>query len=93
METLEQRLNERLVGVAIYQNEEVHCLPRPARHSDLMRFMIERGLDVPVTGIQGFITNTNRFVSRAAAHAIAESAGQLINGAKGGNYLISEMVW
>jgi hypothetical protein len=67
---------EYIVGVAIYLNEEVHALPKPLRHHNIIGFLAARGFDTPIGGIQGFITDKNRFIGREEARTLAIANGQ-----------------
>lgn len=78
---------ERIVAAAIRENGIILTGPH---HHQIIRY------SVPLLGIktsrgeQGFITNTNRFVSRIEAAGIAFSAGQVAVGIDG---LFSEQLW
>ena len=60
------------------------------RHGDAIRAAVEATGKKPVTGKQGFVTNTGRFVSREEAVKIALAAGQITE-AK--DKLFSEDLW
>lgn len=47
------------------------------RHNDAIRKAVEATGIKPITGEQGFVTNTGRFVSRKEAAEIAFKAGQI----------------
>ena len=53
------------------------------RHSDAINAAAEATGKTPVTGEQGFVTSTGRFVSREEAAKIAFSAGQITAASKG----------
>lgn len=92
---------ERIVAAAIFHMPGMICfLVSPARHHDIIRAMAQAGLQTPITGTQGFITSTGRFVGRREARGIAEEAGQLIECEQDGvkfirehSELFSEDVW
>lgn len=78
---------------------KVISLPRPARHGDVIRHMIDLlGLTREDVGfsIQGFTTTQRRFVGRAVAFLIAYDAEQLKAETRvigGVMQLFSEDVW
>lgn len=74
----------------------IYSLPRPARHHDVGRHMIESGHPRPFPGgaAQGFILSDGRFAGREEAAGVALGAGQI----KGGQMvappnLYSEDIW
>ena len=80
---------ERITGVALWFEGEFYSLPQPARHGDLIaqvhaKHGRSRGTQ------QGFITSTERFVSRAEAARIAYAAKQIPEAV---SHLYSEDVW
>jgi len=88
---------ETIVGVAmLLRDGEVLTAPKPKRHHHIFRDYYDEHNDVPLGPIQGFVTDTGRFVDREEAWKIAEAAGQLIERAptdgRGGT-LYSEDVW
>lgn len=89
----EQQL--RVVAVAVLdENKQVHTLPAPARHHDVIRMMA--GKDLRVTGPdveQGFLLSDGRFCRRKPAKRIAKKAGQLLPRAMDLAELFSEDVW
>lgn len=86
---------ETIVGVAIRHVEgDVHRLPAPARHNDVIHAMGARYQHRRAEGHkQGFVTSSGRFVDRWVARQIAERAGQLLPRASGFRELFSEDVW
>lgn len=76
---------------------EPHFLPAPARHHDIIRYMVSSvGYKPPILGKQGFITNTGRFVDREVAMQIATEACQVKPRGPGqyqGKELFSEDLW
>lgn len=75
-------------------DKKVWTLPRPSRHHDIISLIYEMVNDgMMVIGIQGFITNTERFVGREEALTIALFADQLIAKHPQAYELYSEDVW
>ena len=72
---------------------KVYTMPKPARHHDIIHFMANKGIEIPITGEQGFITNEGVFVDRYEARIIAVNAHQLLDRAGGTTRLYSEDVW
>ncbi len=58
---------------AIQIEKQIYTLPRPARHNDIIAYLIKLGFPKQVRnlGIQGFITHKNVFVNREEASEIA----------------------
>jgi len=52
-------------------------MPRPARHSDIIKMCVDLGMQKPISGIQGFLTNRGRFVPRGIAAQIAIKSKQI----------------
>lgn len=74
----------------------VYTLPRPARHGDIIRHMVENYFIDKIRDaeyIQGFITEEGVFVNRWTAKKIATKAGQLLEREAGKDELYSEDVW
>jgi len=92
---------ESITQAAIIVEGQLATLPQPARHHNLVHFLgalvkvvkgfkNERdGFDMN-TSVQGFITNTNRFVEREEAARIAFTADQIAYPKK---MLFSEDLW
>lgn len=79
--------------VAIKQDDTIYCLPKPFRHHDVIRTMVDVcKLPKPVTGEQGFMTNDGDFVDRKEALEIAFSCGQVEEPIAPPN-LFSEDLW
>lgn len=98
---------ESILASAIRFNGQVWSVPRPGRHHDVIRYIIEitPGLQT-VGGEQGFIAGEGatqgRFVDRLEGRKIAEAAGQIIAGRRDNDgipyvstddRLFSEDVW
>lgn len=65
-------MTETIISAAIHQGGCIISLPSPARHHTIIKHMVEDlGLNPPINGIQGFLTNTGRFVNRTTAYKIA----------------------
>ena len=73
---------------------EVFSIVRPFRHHDVIKLISAAGKG-PVTGtdIQGFVTNTGRFVDRQEGCAIARAAGQIVVKHGPDDTLFSEDMW
>lgn len=87
-------LRERLIVAAAIKHDGMVCfVPRPGRHSDVLRQMAAAGLMIPINGEQGFVTSDGLFVDRRRAREIAFMAEQL--GAKTihRTELFSEDLW
>lgn len=81
-------------AAAIRINGEIHSLPKPARHEDVV-LSAERSTGKPFIRRDenmGFLLSDGRFASRELALVIAEDARQLIKAAKY-NVLLTENVW
>jgi hypothetical protein len=66
------RGEEQVATAAILRDGKVFTLPRPARHGDVLHSM-----DKPVgEHVQGFVTDSGRFVTREEAFLLAVGAGQ-----------------
>ena len=100
-------MSEQILASAIQFEGKVWTVPRPGRHHDVIRHIIDStpGLQT-VGGRQGFIAgqggDQGRFVDRREARKIAEAAGQLIAGRRDNDgvpyvaqddQLYSEDVW
>jgi hypothetical protein len=85
----------RVVAAAVLDERgEVHSLPAPARHCDVIRAMSEKGLRAMGPDIeQGFLLSDGRFCRRKPAKRIARAAGQLLPRASKLEELFSEDVW
>ena len=85
---------EMIGGVAIQMGTSVIAMPPPNRHHNVIRLMVDTyGFHKPITGTQGFVTNTGRFVDRIEGLAIAKAANQLKPNYIERNELYSEDVW
>lgn len=73
---------------------QIFSLPRPARHWDVIEYMIKQGVteEQIARAEQGFTTDTLPFVRRRPAKRIAFKAGQLIKETHP-TELFSEDVW
>ena len=70
----------------------VYSVPRPGRHHDVIRLMVEKGRPTPISGEQGFVLSDGRFARRKPAARIAITAGQ-IEKLKWPPLLYSEDLW
>jgi hypothetical protein len=83
---------QQITSVAIKIDDKIYILPRPARHNDVIRYLVENGFQPPIKGVQGFITNTGEFVDRKQGKIIATKANQLIKETHP-TMLFSEDLW
>ena len=85
----------RVVAVAVRDEKgEIHTLPAPARHHDVIREMAHKDIRTMGPDIeQGFLLSDGRFCRRKPAKRIAENAGQLLPRASKLAELFSEDVW
>ena len=67
---------EHIVAAAILREGSIFTLPRPARHTDIIRWMAERKMPTPYSEGQGFLTNLGRFVNRIEGALVAHTSGQ-----------------
>lgn len=85
---------ETIEAAAIWWRGVCYTLPRPARHHDITRMMVEKhALPIEAQRHQGFVTNTGRYVGREQACRIATNAGQIKQKTNPKNKLFSEDVW
>lgn len=89
----EGREIEHIVAAAIKQGEMVCFVPRPGRHSDVIRQMAFAGIPIPIGGEQGFVTSSGRFVDRLFGKNIARGAGQVLRDTGPKRLLFSEDMW
>ncbi len=69
----------RVTTAAIAAHQVVFTGPRPMRHHDLIRAMVNIGVPTPINGTSagGFMLSNGRFVVRELAKRIAYHAGQI----------------
>lgn len=86
---------ETIRAAAVRHDGVVYWIPRPGRHHEILRAMVERGLPGEATRLagQGFLTSLGRFVRRGEAAEIARAAGQLLREPTPAGMLTSEDVW
>lgn len=84
---------ELIERAAIALGDQVFALPKPARHDNVLAMMVNV-FDVkpPIKGVQGFLTDRRRFVSRKEAGQIALRGGQ-VKQLKTPPFLYCEEVW
>lgn len=82
-----------ITHAAIRQNGVTYSLPAPARHHDVIRYMVEEGFVVPpVVGEQGFLDGFGFFWNRREA-ALQAMACMQITDLRWPPYLYSEDLW
>ena len=85
---------ETIERAAISYGGVVYSVPRPGRHHNVIRLMVEEsGLGPDCMHCQGFITSFGRFVDRYEAVKIASNAGQIKYKTFPLTQLFSEDVW
>ena len=71
---------EMIKQAAVKCGDNIYTLPRPKRHSHIYKYIYDNaGLVELRKGIDGFLTNTDRFVDRREAYQIAKNADQIIS--------------
>ncbi len=83
-----------ITGVAIKYNDLVICLPKPNRHHNVIRLMVEMGFTpsrVPQAN-QGFYTLAGEFLDREVAMVRAKELELELRG-RVTNELFSENLW
>lgn len=83
----------KIVAAAIRQDGMVCFVPRPGRHSDVIRAMARSGIPIPIVGEQGFLTSTGFFVDRKRAKDVAIVSEQVLDGRGKLPELFSEDLW
>jgi hypothetical protein len=83
---------ESIQLAAIRVNNDVTVLPKPGRHNDIIKFLVQKSFDLLVMEF-GFVTSTGRYVDRIEAKSIALNAGQLKNTNTKFFNLTSEDLW
>lgn len=83
-----------IIAAAILYNGSLWTLPKPARHCDILTYMIECGVSTPIAGDdQGFITDEIKFIDRKQAVSHAKACGQIVEPKFQQNALFSEDLW
>jgi hypothetical protein len=91
-----------IAGVAIkggkrgQENPKVYFVSSPGRHNTLIKIMADMfKLPIPISGEQGFITDTGEYVDRVEAKKLAIKYGQLLDPEvrKSDKKLYSEDLW
>lgn len=86
-------MSETIVACAIKHRELVYTLPKPARHHNILHEIMPYPRNFEYD-IQGFITDTGRFVDRYEAWDIAVANDQIYRRCGGDNgRLFSENLW
>lgn len=81
---------ETITDCAIIWHGTLYTLPRPARHSDVIKRINEVTGDVDIVGYQGFMTSWDHFVCRKSGAQIALASGQI---RQNKTFLFSEDMW
>jgi hypothetical protein len=84
---------EHIVSAAIQIDGVILSLPRPARHGQVMACAYDYLGIKPGREVQGFLTNTGRFVNRIEARLISYRAGQEPKQTGNDHELFSEDLW
>ena len=63
------------------------------RHHDCIKLMIQMGVQPPIRGIQGFITDVGTFMNRHESKAHAIACNQIYEDNMISNILTSEDLW
>lgn len=67
-----------ITHVAIKREGIIYSLPRPARHHDVIRHMVdEHGVPPPIGSEQGFLDDSGTFLNRMQAGQHALMCGQI----------------
>ncbi len=83
-----------ITHVALMKDGKVYSLPRPNRHHDLIRHMVDvLGIPKPIYGTFGFLDHESTFILRRPAKTIARECGQLLPDEQGKAELYSEDIW
>ena len=69
-----------IIAAAIKQGEIIHSLPRPARHHDIIREMVNNGYPKPIKGEQGFIALFDKVAKIYEADSLRCPNCQIIRG-------------
>lgn len=93
--TVHDRSPPAIIAAAILSHTaQVIALKKPARHSDVIEYMVYTLNEAPpIGGEQGFLTVDGRFVDRVVAKHCAVMNRQLLPRASGLPELFSEDVW
>lgn len=82
-----------ITAVAInYVEGRMYFASQPYRHHNLIDMAIQDRCQVPIKGIQGFLTDKGEFLNRDEAEAHAKECGQLTKSMRG-SILTSEDLW
>ncbi len=85
-----------ILGVAIKHGQLMICLPKPNRHHDCIKYAVDvLGLNWPLScagKLQGFYTDTGKYLNRQRALGYVRKNGQLVN-EDARCYLFSEDLW
>jgi hypothetical protein len=93
MQTAQTIQTIQMVAIKSKVDGKIHALPKPARHPNVIKMMVQLGYPTPILGEQGFITSDGVFVNRLEAKVIAKAANQLLPRASKLDQLFSEDVW
>lgn len=84
-----------VVAAAIkHPDGTVYRLPPPNRHHNVIKHMVDQGIDTYYTiDDQGFVLSNGEYASREDAKVVAKRADQLLDRASSSKQLFSEDVW
>jgi hypothetical protein len=84
---------QKITHVAIMINGIVYSLPKPNRHHHVIRALADLGLKTPIRGLQGFLDNNKKFLTRREAFEVAIASKQIEKPEHGLEELFSEDLW
>jgi hypothetical protein len=90
--------NPRIISAAIKvanKHNQIYSLPKPNRHNDIRAIIAKEGIN-PFSGvIDGFMTDSGKFVDRYTAYKIASRANQILPESKDlpGLTLTTQHLW
>lgn len=70
------QIPDPIIAAAIKLDGKIFSVPKPGRHHDIIHKMVQDGVK-PHAGIQGFVTQSGKFVDRQTGAKIAISNGQV----------------
>lgn len=85
--------NFEITGVAIKQGNDIYSLPKPARHDDVIKMMVENNVIISAQYVEGFRLSTGEFKDRYDAGKIALETGQIRTTEDNNGKLTSVELW